>query len=698
MYLMVKNKGFTLVELLVAVTLASIIMVGLIGAFLSFLQHQTLAQQKRNVLNSIKFAIEDISRDLYFGREYRCGNFSTLVSSSSPPVTTNVCDCIVFTDQLNRRTKIKVINVSNDGPGVINKRVSRIDTDNSCAAIEGWVPISSSVVDISYLTFDIQQDPGKQPNVKVGLSANYEIDKEKQTFTTKSQITRRILEPTQTAASQFLVGTSSSFIQANEYYSKIGGSTCKNNEDPPKIVNDIFCGATHHPLKVNSVNGGYLLLASNGLVYRYSGRRPYSFKIDGSSKGIFDDEIPKNIVDIFGTTLGAKRFFTGSDGSLYKVKIVKNGVESGIIFNADTHIGSERILAGGGNANSISKLEFSNGLVFIRYRDEDGVNAFIVTTDNYLDRIFNKPNTCASIQNQTINISRAQDCFILEGVATLNPPYSKTLKIIKNIPASSVREVFATRSVTGTPGNRDLHFLYTKNNENRHLTLIPGFNNPEDFELTDERLLNATKPFHNFYITANGDRLSGNGVLFICKSDRSSICIYSIRNRSIYEYRTGQTNIIDLSYFKIGNRIFPIFINGNGNLYILDSEGAKKILKLEFDLTPQTDEDDAFKGFCGIEPNEDNIDSVSLLEITENNDYNSSPLIGKVDTGSDNIRTDVFRIYTSSNENLNRHTECPTIGHQFVKLKGEGNVKTFNGQHIYIERIPDIELNYDEYD
>lgn len=69
-----KEKGFTLVEMMVAISVFSIVMVTAMSALLSVIDANSKARAVKTVVNNISFALEGISRDMRVGTDYICGN------------------------------------------------------------------------------------------------------------------------------------------------------------------------------------------------------------------------------------------------------------------------------------------------------------------------------------------------------------------------------------------------------------------------------------------------------------------------------------------------------------------------------------------------------------------------------------------------------------------------------------------------
>ena len=138
---MQQGKGFTLVELMIAVSLMSVVIISLLVVFSSFVQQQILSQNERVALSSIRFLVADITRDVSFGNEYTCGE-----------TVSGVCRCLALTDQLNRRIKIRYNQTNHQ----VEKSVQAVDASpNQCLNADAWTPLTDTAVNISGLSFNI---------------------------------------------------------------------------------------------------------------------------------------------------------------------------------------------------------------------------------------------------------------------------------------------------------------------------------------------------------------------------------------------------------------------------------------------------------------------------------------------------------------------------------------------------------------
>jgi len=76
------NKGFTLVEMLIAISLFVVIAFISIGAILSIFDANRRAQSSKTVVDNLNLAIENMTRTIRFGGNYYCGESSNTSQTS----------------------------------------------------------------------------------------------------------------------------------------------------------------------------------------------------------------------------------------------------------------------------------------------------------------------------------------------------------------------------------------------------------------------------------------------------------------------------------------------------------------------------------------------------------------------------------------------------------------------------------------
>ena len=85
------NKGFTLIEIMVATAIFMMIMLAAIGALVSTSQSAKKAKALRSAMDNVNYAMDNISRNLRLGSNYYCPGGSSILI---PQATNPTADCI----------------------------------------------------------------------------------------------------------------------------------------------------------------------------------------------------------------------------------------------------------------------------------------------------------------------------------------------------------------------------------------------------------------------------------------------------------------------------------------------------------------------------------------------------------------------------------------------------------------------------
>jgi prepilin-type N-terminal cleavage/methylation domain-containing protein len=76
-----RNRGFTLVEIMVAVTIFSVVMVISMGSIIGVFNANYKSKSLRSVMDNLNLTLESMTRTIRFGTNYHCG---TSVPTTSP--------------------------------------------------------------------------------------------------------------------------------------------------------------------------------------------------------------------------------------------------------------------------------------------------------------------------------------------------------------------------------------------------------------------------------------------------------------------------------------------------------------------------------------------------------------------------------------------------------------------------------------
>lgn len=79
------RNGFSIIEMLVATALFSVVMILAVGALLTVIDGNRKAQALKSVMNNLNFAIESMSRTMRVGTLYNCRSAAPLSNPKPPP-------------------------------------------------------------------------------------------------------------------------------------------------------------------------------------------------------------------------------------------------------------------------------------------------------------------------------------------------------------------------------------------------------------------------------------------------------------------------------------------------------------------------------------------------------------------------------------------------------------------------------------
>ena len=83
-----QSHGFTLIEIMVSVTIFSVVMTMSLGALLAMAESNRRVETMKSVINTLNFALDSMSRSIRTGTNYRCGSAgATPLSCASTPST-----------------------------------------------------------------------------------------------------------------------------------------------------------------------------------------------------------------------------------------------------------------------------------------------------------------------------------------------------------------------------------------------------------------------------------------------------------------------------------------------------------------------------------------------------------------------------------------------------------------------------------
>jgi prepilin-type N-terminal cleavage/methylation domain-containing protein len=162
-----KRRAFTLVEMMVAIAVFSIVMVVAMSALLNVIDANNKARSIKTAINNISFALEGISKDMRMGTDYKCIDNGNKETKCLPDGEGNI------------GVKYKTSRAGGEGFAYYkfdsnnNKIWSCLDTIGiDCANGDYFSALTSKEVKIEKMVFYVQNtvtNLGKQPRVIITI-------------------------------------------------------------------------------------------------------------------------------------------------------------------------------------------------------------------------------------------------------------------------------------------------------------------------------------------------------------------------------------------------------------------------------------------------------------------------------------------------------------------------------------------------
>lgn len=181
-----KNNGFTLIELMVSISIFSIIMLTAIGSFLVTVNVAKKARALRFAMDNVNFATESMTRSLRMGKDYYC-------EENSGPV---YLDSNLGTKDCSGGTFIAFIpQKSNSYVAYKQKEESSgFWTLERCNSTGVCIPIVSPDVNVKKLNFIVKgSNPNDkiQPSVRIIMQGDVMVNGHPVSFTLQTMASQR---------------------------------------------------------------------------------------------------------------------------------------------------------------------------------------------------------------------------------------------------------------------------------------------------------------------------------------------------------------------------------------------------------------------------------------------------------------------------------------------------------------------------
>lgn len=172
-------RGYTLLEMIVAIGIFSIIMLAATGAFLTLIDLDRQARAGNDVVTNLSFAVDSMARSIRTGTSYKCNNSSTTPNCSSPPGTS-----FGFTDSSGRVIRYYVQNSQ------IYEDITQSGSTLSSAITDPRITITA----VKFYVRGVGTGDGLEPQVTLSIVGSASTGKTTIPFTIQGGATERIIE------------------------------------------------------------------------------------------------------------------------------------------------------------------------------------------------------------------------------------------------------------------------------------------------------------------------------------------------------------------------------------------------------------------------------------------------------------------------------------------------------------------------
>lgn len=185
------SRGFTLIEMMVSVSLFAIVMLVGVGALLSLSAANERAEAINSVMNNLDAAVEDMSRSIRVGTAYHC---ETSANPPPPVVLAAPKDCasgggilLAFVPAGGDPTNQNALTVY---------RLNGTQLERSLDSGVTWVALTAPEISINRFSFYVigsAKGSGIQPRVLMNIQGSAVVPGGTTTFTVQSSVVQRLL-------------------------------------------------------------------------------------------------------------------------------------------------------------------------------------------------------------------------------------------------------------------------------------------------------------------------------------------------------------------------------------------------------------------------------------------------------------------------------------------------------------------------
>ncbi len=192
------ERGFTLIEMMVAVSIFTVVMMVGVGALLSLIATNSRAQAINSVMNNLNAAVEDMSRSIRVGTDYHC-----VVSAVVPPPAPPLSSIQTPNDCASGGGKLLAFESSTGDPTntgdqwVYRLNGTQLERSLQSGANGTWVAITAPEVSIDSFDFYVigsAKGDGIQPRVLMRIKGSAVVPGGSTNFTVQAGVVQRLLD------------------------------------------------------------------------------------------------------------------------------------------------------------------------------------------------------------------------------------------------------------------------------------------------------------------------------------------------------------------------------------------------------------------------------------------------------------------------------------------------------------------------
>lgn len=180
------NKGFTLIEIMIATVVFLLIMVAAIGALVTTSNAAKNSKALRSAMDNVNYAMDNISRSLRLGSLYNCGSNITLPTSSTSDCLSGASEiAFMASGSTTQNTSFRLNSSSGSIERCEGKRTPECLTLTSDDV---------EITDLEFYTRGSNVSDSSQPSVLIFIKGEVTINGEVTEFALQNYVSQRNAE------------------------------------------------------------------------------------------------------------------------------------------------------------------------------------------------------------------------------------------------------------------------------------------------------------------------------------------------------------------------------------------------------------------------------------------------------------------------------------------------------------------------